>query len=245
MEKRSQSRSINRKAFLELIPNQKPISDQDEFTKKALEGARQFGNPKRFEGILNRLDTQVEKRTGSQNRRLRKLPQWIGIAATICLIALAGNWWLKKDHRMAISAFEPLPTAIAKTDIQRSGLNSLDEIQEALLLYEQGDFENAIPLFEHALQSNNRDSSILNLYYGISLLGNGNAGEAIEPLQRAGANKEKNVPLQRASSWYLALAYLANGNNEESLNILKTLKKENGDFQKDASELLEKIGSEK
>jgi len=232
---------MDRKSFFQRLRNQEETGDLDEFSRKAIEGARQLEDPDRFEAILNRLDQKIERQSGSEKLKIIRLPYIMGLAASLCLLILAGNWWLKRDERLAYRHFESLPSAMAQSDISRSPLGKVDVVKAALMKYEGGEYKEAIPLFEEALESYNKDSSILNLYYGISLLGSGKSAEAIQPLGKAARNREGSVPLQRASNWYLALAYLAEGEKEECREVLDQLIKEKGDYHQQAVSLKKDI----
>ncbi len=229
---------MDRKSFFERLRHPEETGELDEFSRKAIEGARQLGDPDRFEAILNRLDQKIERQSGSGRKPgIVRLPFILGVAASLCLLILAGNWWLQRDQRLAYSHFDSLPSALAQSDISRSPLGQIDAVQAALLKYESGEYDAAIPLFEEALESYNKDSSILNLYYGISLLGSRKSAEAIKPLGKATQNREDSVPLQRASTWYLALAYLAEGKKEACRENLSELIREPGDYHNQAVNL--------
>jgi tetratricopeptide (TPR) repeat protein len=242
MDQKPPKETMDRKSFFQRLRHPEETGELDEFSRKAIEGARQLGDPDRFEAILNRLDEKIERQSGSGRKPgIVRLPYLLGLAASFCLLILVGNWWLKRDERLAYSHFDSLPSALVQSDISRSPLGQIDAVQAALLKYESGEYDEAIPLFEEALESYHKDSSILNLYYGISLLGSGKSAEAIKPLAKAARNREDSVPLQRASNWYLALAHLAEGDKEVCQEVLTELIQEEGDYHDQAVKLRKEL----
>jgi len=109
---------------------------------------------------------------------------------------------------------------------------------EGMHLYQKNDFRGAITNLEKAVQSDSSDGKIW-LYLGIDYYLDRQANPAIEALTKA---RQKLDTVQRNRAlWYLAQAYLLDGDVESSVPILQILSNQQLEYAKEANHLLKEI----
>ncbi|MDW3651289.1 MAG: tetratricopeptide repeat protein [Bacteroidia bacterium] len=105
-------------------------------------------------------------------------------------------------------------------------------------LYNEEQYEAAIPILEGLLEEENFDRKpYARLHLGIAQLKNGNDEAAMDVLQQIGEDSSFYLQAQ----WKLALAYLKQGNTEQAKEILGMLTTESRTYKNKALELLEAI----
>ncbi len=136
-----------------------------------------------------------------------------------------------KPSTAIVAYFEPYP-ALEIT----AGEEEEDVKGEALRLYSDNNFEEAIPLFQKSFDIE-KDSMQL-FYKGVSFLGNGqtqNAISLLEPMQGSSTFPMESV------DWYLGLAYLANSQREKALFLVQKTANTEGVLRAKAVDLLRKM----
>ncbi len=140
---------------------------------------------------------------------------WLGMAATLLLL-MGLFWWntqsVNSDELFA-QHFKPYPNII--TPIVKSQTPSVTEYELAFQKYEQGKYQDAIPLLEKIETEEGK------FYLAISHLGNEQEERAISILDEL--TKESSDRFHEASQWYLALAYLKSDQPKEANNILELI----------------------
>lgn len=144
---------------------------------------------------------------------LRKLA-----AAVIILLAVSGFWWFSTPHNEKLYSefFTPdpgLPTVMSS--------ESNFEFYDAMVNYKQGDYKIAIQKWE----SINPKGDTLNYFLGVAHLANKNERTAIEFLEKATQNTE--FTLSSEAYYYLGLAQLKEGNEDDAKASLKHSSVEN------------------
>lgn len=122
--------------------------------------------------------------------------------------------------------------------ITLKGSADLDtNLQEAMNAYNQKSWSMALPLFEKILKAQ-PDHIDAQFYYGISLLGNGEAEKSIKQLLPVSKSLKYGSP----GSWYLALAYLKAGKGDLAKPLLsKMAQNEGSPYQKNSMALLDSL----
>jgi hypothetical protein len=124
--------------------------------------------------------------------------------------------------------------------ISRSGISDEQNLNQAMISYEQKDFEIAIVLLDKIL-AENRDHYMARFYKGLVLLETDSPAEAIESF--------KAIPYMWDSAysehrdWYLAMALLRNNNVAEADSILRKIISENGYYAKKAKKVSSRINA--
>lgn len=151
--------------------------------------------------------------------RVQTIPLWrqaavIRIAALLIIGLSIFLLWPKEGAEPDLFAkyFEPYPNVIMPT-VRGNENEDSTTIQKAYRTYDQGDYTEAILLFEAV---NPQDEGVL-MYLGSSYLATGQAEKAIPILKKLEA--ESGLFADEAR-WYLVLAYLQSGNKEQANRLL-------------------------
>jgi len=124
--------------------------------------------------------------------------------------------------------------------ISRSGIPNLQNLNQAMISYEQKNFEIAIVLLDKIL-AENRDHYMARFYKGLVLLESDSPAEAIESFKAIPYVWDSAYSEHR--DWYLAMALLRNNNIAEADSILRKIISENGYYAKKAKKVSSKINS--
>ncbi len=164
--------------------------------------------------------------------------RWLQIAAAVVL--LFGVGWLLQQafsgpvdyQELAMSAYEPYPDRLNVRGEQEISATLVEGMQA----YGQQDYAQAISLLSQVPES---DSLYLptRFYLGNAYLSHQQAKEAVEVFSRLQSNPDNLF--REATDWYLALAYLANGQTEQGKILLQALaNNDEHSYQARAQELL-------
>lgn len=219
---------------------------QDEFQdlQKLLNSDEDFS--REFFAEVEISQTIATKNHQPLKERFRKLDQdrssktrWITYAAV--LIGLLVLSFLFYQNRMGeqdlySAYFEPYPDVINLSNRSEDGAQN--SASQAFLYYNAGDFEQAAKAFQKHLESNR--SASLNFYYGMSLLANGDAEQAIEVFQNY-SWKESKSDFTEVVHWYLGLAYLKIKDTASSRLYLEQVAQSDHPLKERATQLLEEL----
>ena len=181
-----------------------------------------------------RLDDAPAKVVPLRRNRLRL---WLA-AASVALLVLAGGWLFRQFNTATTPAelyatyYTPYPNALAPVV---RGEDDLSPRERAMAAYEVGDYSGAAAQLA-ALPDANLDSQF---YQAISLMGSDRTGEAIQLLERLGAER---FAYQQQAQWYLALAYLRAEQVTGARTALEKLRDNYPDYrQREVAELLDQL----
>lgn len=185
-------------------------------------------------------ESEVILRLNSQSDSIRKtipfshyLYKYSAAAILLVLVAVASFFLSQPPSTGDLfqKHFEPYPNILAmKSDLK-------NDLSKALLYYELKDWDSAILLFQNVLINDQTNSSAM-FYLGNTYLAKGNSDQAIYWLGKASANDSK---FNDQVNWYLALAYLAEGDRSNARNYLNNLTDSKSFYQKRAKKLLKQI----
>lgn len=172
------------------------------------------------QSLKEQLDTfhqDIPETTSSSSSgffSLRKLA-----AVAIIILTVSGFWWLStpQHERLYSSYFKPdpgLPTTMSNT--------SNFEFYDAMVDYKQGHYTTAISKWEALSQK----SDTINYFIGVAHLANKNEIKAIPFIEKALENK--TFAFADDAYYYLALAYLKNGQIELAKEYLQKSSVKNG-----------------
>lgn len=226
-------KNLSREEWLHLAgsgPQQAPPEGQDVLSSRAIRGLQYAESPEALQRSLTRLDHRIDLLikggVGKKPRRsIRYLPSSLRFAAAGLILCLAATavWISLRGHsgpQLYAAYFEPLDSAIPQTGNVRGTPAASDLRAQALLDYENGRYDAAIPKFRQHLKGNESDAAA-RLYFGISLLAADQAAQAKDQLSLAlEAAAEQFLP---ATAWYLALAHLRLNEREPAIGHLRKL----------------------
>ncbi|MCB0520993.1 MAG: hypothetical protein KDD27_18795, partial [Saprospiraceae bacterium] len=140
----------------------------------------------------------------------------------------------KPPALIANADFRPFLQPYSSDRIQKSGGSGTS-------LYRAGDYAAALPQLEkdYASAPTSFEQAELGIYIGSCLVFLEKYPQAVQYLETL--EKDRNaIRLRKDARWYLALAYLGNGEEKEAINLLQLLVSDM-DYGESARGLLEKI----
>jgi len=219
-------------------------NELNEFSRRALSGLQYLPEEEGLEAALRRL----ERKAGFSSGRGRafSLPRILSFAASIAVLLVAGYFlYTQPSGNEAVFArhFDYLPSA---TDAEGGDRNlpatragaeeAAEQRTKAMQAYEEGDYRQAKSLMEKYLSGNPADTEI-QLYLGIVLLGEGRADLAITKLSAA-LEALPRPAYERPARWYLALAFLRDGQPEKAGALFAELSEGNDRYAAGARDAL-------
>ena len=170
--------------------------------------------------------------------RRRQRQRWqYGIAAGLALLLLAaGGWYLSSTQPTPQSLYETYYTVYPADPVLR-GEPTVD-YNQAMTLYREGRYQEAIPLFEE-LQATDGADVWTALFLGNSYLNVDRTEEALRYFMQV-ADSEDAI-IRQYGQWYLAMTYLKREEQEAARDLLQTLSDQPGMFQKKAQALLSEL----
>lgn len=166
----------------------------------------------------------------------RNLRPWISIAAAIALLVVALVWITNQtpaSEQLFADHFQAYELSLSQRGDTEQELVQLEK------LYNNKDYEAALPLFESLLQEN-EESIQLQLGAGVTKLSLGNPKEALAYFNRI--IRSNDLLFKDQAIWYAALAHLKMDDQEAAKKQLELLANDpDADHHQDAVTLLEKL----
>ncbi len=163
------------------------------------------------------------------------------VAAGITIIVITGVLFYKLGDReysgekLYSMYYEPYKSDI----IIRSEADKVDDLGEAILLYDRGSYNAAYDNLLNMVGVNS-ENYMARFYLGLTCMEQNKFDEAI--IQFESILKNCRSPLIYHSQWYLALCYLKNNNTREAKDLLETIISGDTYYRKKAENLLKKLG---
>lgn len=176
---------------------------------------------------LKMLDDKKDSRAKVINWKYISLAVAASISLIILVISLLSTPPTERLYNKYYAAYPNVVAPIERNEIAD------DPYKNAFQLYEDGQYQEALNLFNNLLQKN-ADSPELNLYAGLCALALKDPDTALAKFD----NVIKTSPNDFAAtaSWYSALAYLQKGDKIQAISKLKSLEK--NDFYRKRAEAL-------
>ena len=184
--------------------------------------------------LKKKLQREDEQKTASLPARSNR--RWWAMAASIVLIAVSGY---------LLFFIDPSPQEVYEDfyrpyyNVLSSGERSPDQTElDAVGLYEQGQYEKALEVFERQLTAE-PDNWGLVFYQGLNFLALERSEEAINNLEKV--TNSSQIVLAEPAQWYLGLAYLQAGNLDQAKSVFSAIQNGTGTYQQKASEILQEL----
>ena len=113
-----------------------------------------------------------------------------------------------------------------------------DKIAEALNLYSEEKYIGATEVFEQVLSSPKRSNELI-LYMAISQLYADEILKAIENLEYLNSHSQHEI--KDKAEFYLALAYIKNGNTLKAKGLLRKIKEKDNEFSERAAKIIDEM----
>ncbi len=158
--------------------------------------------------------------SGRVSNRLLRIISICSVAAAIVLVVFIWAPW----HQSLVTQFADVPMA----SVVERGSGTEATIQEAVRLFNNREYKNALPLFNQALQEQSDDSYLL-FHRGIALLHTGELVAARSDMLRVYSS---GSIYQHDAAFYIALTYAAANNRDDALRWLEYVPSDALIFQK-------------
>lgn len=164
--------------------------------------------------------------------------KWWVLLIGILLLSVLAIWLLRKEQKPQLNENQAIAQA-AFEHFPYYGATLGASPQEAIRLYEEDhDYVKAEQAMQQLFQET-QDSTYL-LYAAIAAVGSNQAAKAIPVLEQL-AKSARFETIRDDVEWYLALGYLAVGENTFSLNILQKIKNSQSVHLTDAEIIINKM----
>jgi TolA-binding protein len=180
------------------------------------------------------LDSAPLKRGFTPQKRM------VIIAASFTLIVIFGVLLYKSmnkvysDNELFGMYYKPYePDIIIRSEIYKPG-----DLENAILLYDKGNYNTAFDKFVNIIIKDN-NNYLAQFYLGLTCMELNKFDTAIDQFTSISENWES--PFRYHLEWYLALCYLKNNNKEKARALLIQIKSENRYYQTKAEEILDKL----
>ena len=217
---------------------------QDETLKLSLEMQKDIyqGIDFHFQADLkNKLQQEEESASGFSTRKLGKqrwLSQAMIVAVSLALLLGVGYWFVASQvspEELYEAHYQPYPNIL--NPVERSAALPQDELGQAMMAYEQGNYEAAMETFQQqfdALEPSHK------FYLALCLLEVGESKRAAATLQEVTHSQDDTFYLP--ALWYESLAYLQDQQTQKAQQILeKLLEQENSTYHKRARKILDQL----
>lgn len=165
----------------------------------------------------------------------RYLSASVAAAASIILIIGGILLFSKTDSVNKDSLYSNFYDPEEAITIVRSGGNTEDiTLKEAMMAYQDKNYESAIELFSKEPQNN-----LAKFYMGLSYMETGSSEKAIELFNELIKHQE-NLFVEQAE-WYLALSYLKINDYDNAKTLLSKIANSENIYQNDAKKILKNL----
>ena len=168
------------------------------------------------------------------------------VAAAVLLVAglgAAAYYYLPQaaDKQQLFAAnFKAYPNALTQR-VRSEPATDEAGLPAAMQQYDAGQYPQAIAEFNALLATDSLDEELAVVFYrGVAYLGSNQAQEAIADFEVV--LQQADTLFAEPAAWYLGLSYLKAGKTERAREIFAKLRDREGDYAKQASDLLEEIG---
>ena len=166
-----------------------------------------------------------------ERKRRRRRRGWAVAAVGMLLLVAGAMLWYQRYEAVPLyeqyfTLYQPYPEV--------RGAAEADTYAQAMQRYQQGDYAEAITLFNKLPSSDRR-----NLYLGNCHWQLGDVAEAQRYFEAVQASN--NSIMRQHTEWYLVLCYLRQGNTAQAQSQLQTILAEEGLYYKEAQQLLAEL----
>ncbi len=239
---RDEMNEQERRAFEEQLGTDDTLTEELDLQRDTVEGIRLDGSQalkRRLQAVEAELATPAPAAVDDKKTNRRFLMTWVAVAASLLTVVLLGYLFFipptSSPEELYVAYYQPFPNLI--NPAQRSV-----EVEEATVLgravraYDEQQYAEALTLFE---EGNALSDPSYTFYYGASYLALDQPEQAIPLLERL--VQQKTGLFYEPGLWYLALAHLKANDPEAARPYLQTLAEQEGDYAREARELLEEI----
>jgi tetratricopeptide (TPR) repeat protein len=222
-----------REAFEKKIKEDRMLKEKVDHFRSLLKGI-ESGFNRELKSLLQEEEMRLRNSNNREKNKTRTLYYAVGLAASIALIIVMV--FITKNQppdneALFLSYYQPYPNVespVARSDSKKG---------DAYALYENGNYPEALELFDKLVAENPSDPAPV-FYLGICNLELNNTEMAIaffKSIQTFDLNK-----YTRPASWYLALSYFKTDDIQNAVTILENLADGDDTYAKKSQELLKR-----
>ncbi len=223
------------KQFMEEAGRDAALNEKLAFMR-ALRGAyRQPGHMEFLEKVEHAHQAWIDQHADDDSSaRIRLFNRRVVLyaAAAIVILGMVVTLVLLSGHPSDQTLYRKYYAALDQSITFRGNGEAATRLNRAMQLYKQGAYRQAIAAFK---QADDAFSDEAQLFMGLCYMQLKQFDDAIESLKGISPKSE----LHQEATWYLALAYLAEGRREQSRKMLKLILETPGnDYREQARNLL-------
>lgn len=165
---------------------------------------------------LKQIDEKLPPVQKVNNKRMT----WIRLGMAAALVLIATFWFLspnKEPNNIELFDTYFKPFVVISNGATRGDTISSNTLDEAIKVYSNSDYQNAIGLFSAAISSPNQDE---NMYLAVCHLALDQTQPAIDILS---AYLKSNGSFENDARWYLALSFLKQNQLQKAIEWLNTV----------------------
>lgn len=181
-------------------------------------------------------EMQSWARAATRRRKRQRTKYALAAGVALLLVTAAGIGYFTTIQPTPQALYETYYTVYPADPLLR-GQPTVD-YNQAMNLYREEHYQEAIPLFEELQKSDSTDAWIA-LFLGNSYLNVNQTGAAIQHFKQVAEADDAIV--RRYGQWYLALSYLKTGDQPAAEQLLRQLSAQPGMFQNKAQAMLDKL----
>lgn len=211
----------------EMLSFESRVRDDENFAKKVDEyrdiiNVVRLSTREDFKKEVSQWEAEI-KNESHQGRQTFWKP-YLAIAAAVLVLLVAGIFIFinsndpRTEQQLFTAYFKPYEDVISV----RSAPMENTSLEQAMSLYNEGRYQEAIAHFKSHLMTNRNDINAL-FYLTISNLALKNTEHVISTLQLI---IKQNAGFHDQAEWYLALAYLARKDKQSAFAVLKRIANE-------------------
>lgn len=225
--------------FNDLIQNDEGFKNEFLFQKDLKKAISHHQNQELKETLEN-----FERGLKSSSRFSVVPVKWVAAASLALLLSVGGwivnNYAFPSNERIFETYYEPYPNTVMPI-VRGSEVNSIE--YRAFIAYEAGEYHKAINLFNSVENSSDK---YIQFYKAMCQLSADKPNEAIEtllPLANGSASSLQDFDCKQRAEWYIGLAYVKQGKEQEAMYFLEKLKNQNEElrFKKEAAAQVYKL----
>jgi tetratricopeptide (TPR) repeat protein len=223
--------------FEEMLVNDKKLPEEIKLQKEVNDAIKD-DELHLFRQKVGEVIRENERKTFILTTFSRKFIKYPVAASIVLLIAL--SLWqvisLDSPQKLFADNYQPYAPDIST----RSDYTSNDKLQLFCLLYQEGDYKQSFELLQTYLASH-PDNQTASFYLSLNAIELTKYKLAISELNKI--QNDATSPYNLHARWYLAMAYLKDGNTSEARKYLTFIMKDDNYYSKKASRILKKLKS--
>lgn len=226
-----------RAKFESLLDNDADFAMEFQKIKEIQDGIKAHSRIELKQFLIN-IESELENQESTLN--VNNMKKMMTAAVSLVLVAAISFFALKQDQSLSLEEiyannFSHYDNLNGQVRGESSNINSLENA--AYSAYEMGNFATSAAYFATLVET---EKTAANYFYmGLANIESGNYAEAINNLNTTIHNFSA---FEKQAKWYMAMANLANGDEEAAVTTLVGLTLENSVYKEKAEAIIKELG---